>query len=595
MPPPVDLHTTDTAVARTEERLSLGVILAFGAPSFAGAAMAIPIGVLMPIFYTDVVGAPLGYVAMAIALARSFDALTDPVMGWITDRTRTRWGRRKPYIALGVPLAAVCIYALFSPPQNLGPLQASLWFLAAFGLYFLFHTVYEIPHGALGVELTLDYHERTRLFGIRTFFIGGGTLGVLAFLGTLRASLETQDERAVFTSVALTVGTMLVLLYFVLLWVVPERPEFALRKSNPLVPGVRRSLRNRPFRIIFFSGIINAIPAAIPAVMLPYLVKYVIRPPNPEAWIAIGLAIYLGTGMLCLPLHMWLARRIGKLNTLILNAIIGISGTVLFFFADEGDTGFLSFVMFVVGIQSNAGMFLIPAMVADSIDYDELLTGRRREAQFGSFLGLLPKFFSIPGQAVPLAVLASVGFVPNQEQTPQVILCIKVIFAVFPPAFYIAALTVMMRYPISEKVHLAIREGIAAHARGEDAMDPIRGGAVPPHHGRGVDEDAGWLLDYFSAGELKRHLSGGASRLVLSSSLCAAGCLALSVAAAWYALSSFSGLDTPPGATTVVTVVIAGFSLTAFLFHAVRAVKARSFAHDPLPDREIRRHLGMED
>jgi GPH family glycoside/pentoside/hexuronide:cation symporter len=591
---PVELETPDPAVGRRGEKLSLGVMLAFGAPSFAGAAMAIPIGVLMPIFYTDVVGAPLGYIALAIALARSFDALTDPVMGWITDRTRTRWGRRKPYMALGVPLAAICIYALFSPPQSLDPLQASLWFLGAFGLYFLFHTVYEIPHGALGVELTLDYHERSRLFGIRTFFIGGGTLSVLAFLGTLRASLGAQDERTVFTSVALTVGITLVLLYAVLLWVVPERPEFARRKSNPLVPGVRRSLRNRPFRVIFLAGIINAIPAAIPAVMLPYLVKYVIRPSEPEAWVAIALAIYLGTGMLCLPLHMWVARRIGKLNTLILNSGIGISGSVLFFFVGEGDTGFLSFVMLVVGIQSQAGLFLVPAMVADSIDYDELLTGRRREAQFSSFLGLLPKFFSIPGQAVPLAVLAGAGFLPNQEQSPQVILYIKILFAVVPPAFYVSALMVMTRYPISERVHLAIREGIAAHARGESATDPIRGDVVPPAHGRSVDEDTAWLLDYFSSGELRRTLTGGASGLILSSSLCAAGCLALSIAAAWYAVSTPSGLDTPPGVTTVVAVVTAGFALTAFLFHAVRLVKARAFAQTPLPEREIRRHLGME-
>ena len=118
---------------------------------------------------------------------------------------------------------------------------------------------------------------------------------------------------------------------------------------------------------------------------------------------------------------------------------------------------------------------------------------------------------------------------------------------------------------------------------------------MAPHRGRDVDEDAGWLLDYFSAGELRRHLAGGASGLVLSSSLCAVGCAGLAVAAAAYAVSTFSGLDTPPGATTVVMVVVAGFSLTAFLFHTVRAAKARSFARDPLPDREIRRHLGMED
>ena len=117
----------------TSERLPVSVKLAFGVPAFAGAAMAIPIGVLMPAFYSDVIGVPLGYIAIAIAMARSFDALTDPVMGWLTDRTKTRWGRRKPYIALGAPFTALAFYMLFVPPVSLTTTQATFWFGISFG------------------------------------------------------------------------------------------------------------------------------------------------------------------------------------------------------------------------------------------------------------------------------------------------------------------------------------------------------------------------------------------------------------------------------------------------------------------------------
>ena len=150
-------------------KLSAVVQLVFGSTAFAGAAMAIPIGVLMPHFYSDVILAPLGYIAIAIALARSFDALTDPAMGWLSDRTKTRWGRRKPYIAIGTPFTAIAFYMLFAPPESLGPVQATFWFGMSFGLYFLFHTILEIPKAALGAELTFDYNERSSLFAYQSF------------------------------------------------------------------------------------------------------------------------------------------------------------------------------------------------------------------------------------------------------------------------------------------------------------------------------------------------------------------------------------------------------------------------------------------
>src|SRR5512143_3355285 len=107
------------------ERVPFGITLAYGAPSFAGAAMLVPILIHMPKFYSDVVLVPLGYLALAIAVARALDALSDPFFGWLSDRTHTRWGRRRPWIALGAPLCAVAFYALFAPPDSLSGARAS--------------------------------------------------------------------------------------------------------------------------------------------------------------------------------------------------------------------------------------------------------------------------------------------------------------------------------------------------------------------------------------------------------------------------------------------------------------------------------------
>ena len=103
------------------KRLPLGLKLAYGLPSFPGSAMAIPIGVYMTKFYSDTVGVALGFIALAQVLARSVDAVSDPLMGWISDRTRTRWGRRRPWMLLGAPFAAISMVVLFGPPSDIDP------------------------------------------------------------------------------------------------------------------------------------------------------------------------------------------------------------------------------------------------------------------------------------------------------------------------------------------------------------------------------------------------------------------------------------------------------------------------------------------
>jgi GPH family glycoside/pentoside/hexuronide:cation symporter len=571
------------------ERLPASLKLAFGSTAFAGAAMAIPITVFMPKFYSDVVLAPLGYIAIAVALARSFDALTDPAMGWLSDRTKTRWGRRKPYIALGVPFTAFFFYMLFVPPESLTGTQAVFWFAASFGLYFLFHTILEIPKAGLGAELTLDYHERSSLFAYQSFFIATGTI-FASILPTILAG-GGMSQRAAFSFMAALYGVLYVVLYAWLLIRVPERSEFVQRESNPLVPGIRRALRNRPFRILISSGIINAIPVAIPALLMPYFVQYVLQPENPQAWVGIYLVVYLGTGMFFVPMWMMVAKKIGKLKTLIATSVIGITGSAFYFFAGAGDLFYAGCFFFMTGTISATHSFLIPAMGADVIDYDELRTGKRREAQYAAFGVLIPKFVAIPGSAIPLAVLAVVGYVPNEAQSDQVLFWIRFMYSLFPVCFYVAALAIITRYPLSEAIHVKIREGIAALARGESITDPLTGSSVAPHGEDRVSEEDGWFLDHFSPGELRRAIGGNASRLITSVITSAGISLLICLGTSIVAVTSVSASDARPPLRTVFAIVAAGLAFTAFVFHCLRLKSARKMADNPIPDDVIEAHL----
>ncbi len=576
------------------EKLSLGRKVLYGAPSIAGAAMAIPVAIHVNPFYSDTVLVPLAWVALAAALARVLDAIVDPFVGWLSDHTHTRWGRRRPWIAVAAPLAALVFIALFTPPTWLTPQGAAVWFGAALMSFFILNMLYALPHSALGPELTLDYHERSSLFSWREGFALVGTLVAAVVPGILIKVLG--DERRAFGDMAIAYGVLMVSLYWLLVARVRERPSFVERKSNPLVPGVRRSLRNRPFVVLFACYVVASIPGAIPGLMMPYFSRYVLNPPplpadDAQSWLSIFLATYFLSGLLCLPLWLALAKRIGKLKTWLASFVMGITGGFALFLLGPGDNLACVFVIAWAGSSFGAGLFLPPAIQADVIDYDELHSGKRREAQYLALWGLVPKFIVIPSASLPLALLAWMGYQPNVAQSPDVVLAIRMIFALTPSAFSIAAFFIARRFPIDETVHRAILSGVEAHRRGEVAIDPLTKQRLMPPGTRTVDEDTGWFLDYFSVGELRRVLRRGVNGALGDVLRVAALTVALAVGLALWVANEVSVSGGAPGPLAVIAIVGAGFALTVFVFHVSRIGPALKLRRAAVSEATIRAHL----
>jgi GPH family glycoside/pentoside/hexuronide:cation symporter len=571
--------------------LPLGIKLAYGMPNLAGAAMVIPIAIHMNIFYSDVVLLPLGYIALAVAMARAFDAITDPLMGWISDRTRTRWGRRRPWMFIGAPLCAVAFVLLFSPPEHLAGSPAAVWFTTAFLLYFLFHTVYSIPHYGLGPELTLDYRERSSLFAWMEGFTLLGMLCAAALPGLVL--IPRYGERPAYTFFAVLFGGLLIVLYWWQCYRIRERPEFYQREPNPLVPGIRRVLRSRPFRILLATYLAASVVMAIPGMMIPYFTTYVLQPEEPQRWIGILLLTYFATAFLALPAWLWAVRRWGKKPIFIVAGLMGVVASLSLFFQGQGDLAPTFWILVWAGASFGVRTFLGPSIQADVIDYDELYTGKRREAQYGSLWAIMVKFTIIPSAAIPLAILSSLGYQPNVEQSDSVEFAIRAIFGLGPATFGALSLLIFCWFPIDERIHRAILAGIERHRSGESAEDPLTGRTIAPPAGRGVDEESGWFLDHFSQRELRRSLSRGASVLVRSAQRSALLSIAVCTLGICTVVQGLGDLSERPAFLMVLAVMVSGFALSAALYHLIRLRAAHRLRARPLGEAVVRSHLGV--
>ena len=458
----------------TSKPVSWGLRLSYGMPAFALAVVGIPVYVYLPKFYSDVVGIDIRIMGLILMGVRIFDAVSDPLIGLLSDRTVTRFGRRRPYILLGGLGVAAAMILLFTPPVTSSQ-NATLWFGVWIFTLFVFWTVVTVPYESLGPEISFDYNERTTLFAVRDGLLIAGTLMAAASPTLVGALWQTDPspsgERLKFFWIAVLYAPVLIGTCGWCAYRIRERPE-TKTGAAPSAGRWKAVLKNRPFMILLAAYTISAIGSNLPATLILYYVAYVLESSRADLF----LLLYLVTGVAFLPAWIALARRIGKKNAWLLAMLVNTGVFMGVFFLGPGDEVIYGLLVIGSGLGFGASLALPSAIQADVIDYDELLTGRRREGRYIGLWSIAKKLAAAVGVGTGLAVLGTAGYTPNAEQPEQVIWSLRVLYALVPCLCNIVAIIVIWSFPLDAQAHAKIRTAIKQRRIGRTPMDPLRPG-----------------------------------------------------------------------------------------------------------------------
>jgi GPH family glycoside/pentoside/hexuronide:cation symporter len=447
--------------------------IAYAAPAFALAVVGIPVYVYVPKFYSDVVGINIAFLGYIMFSVRIFDAVTDPVIGYISDRSKTRFGRRIPFLAIGSILVTAAMFLLFVPPKG-STLFETVWFAISIYILFLFWTAVVVPYESLGPEITFDYHERTSLFGVRDGFLIAGTLAaasspaVIEWLFNLPPG--SDGERAKFFWFAVIYAPLLIgTCWWCAVSIREKHPKVELQKRE-LLSGLKQVTLNRPFIILLIAYTVSAIGNNLPATLILFYVEYVLQSQLADFF----LMLYFVTGILFLPAWIFISRRTEKKAAWLASMAVNTGAFIGVFFLGPGDEVIYGILVFLSGIGFGATLAIPSAIQADVIDYDELLTGERREGQYIGLWSISKKFAAAIGIGAGLSILGLAGYKPNAEQPAEVLMTLRVLYALVPSICNIAAIAIALAYPISSQIHRDIRRAIARRQAGLPVTNPVK-------------------------------------------------------------------------------------------------------------------------
>ncbi len=420
-----------------------GQILLYGAPALPLAVMGVPMYLFLPGFYGETLG--LAAVGTALLLARLWDVVTDPLIGSLGDRLQTRWGRRKPLIAAGLPILLVSAWALFRPPEAVGIGYLLGWGLAAY----LGWTLISLPYTAWGAELSEDYDTRASLTASREGFMLVGTLLAIAWptlMGAGEASAATLEGLAWLLVIALPPIVALTL------WGVPE-PRLASHSVGWL-QGWQLLRRNRPFMRLLIAYIMNGIANGLPASLFVLFVAHVLRA---ESWTGPLLLVYFIVGIAALPGWLWLSRRLGKHRAWAVSMLWVSLVFIWVPFLGEGDTWAFLLICVLSGVGVAVDMALPAAIQADLVDLDTAAGGGRRTGLYFGIWNMATKLALALAVGIAFPLLQWFGFDATNIEDQDGLLALALFYGAVPVAFKLIATALVWNFPHDRRAQLATR------------------------------------------------------------------------------------------------------------------------------------------
>ena len=416
-------------------------------------------------FYTDVVGITPQMAGLIYAIGIAWDAITDPFMGYMAERTRTKMGSYRPYIYYGsIPLALSFVVLLWVPPFE-GILLLSILIVVNL-IHRTCFTIVSVPYSSLTARITDDSDERTKLTTARMLAASFGTFSISALAFPIVLYFGGGEEALGFVYLGLIAGLVAVIILSITVYFVEERSFEFTKAELPNFSKVFKSVSNNyPFWIVFSAILILISTYLMFNNNLIYFSKYALGFHEYQGLI---LGVLSGTNLLAIPIWAFLAIKIGKKNTWMISMAFLFVGFLIFYFYPISELNELLYILGCIGFANGATGVLFWSMLPDTIEYGEWRTGIRTESSLYGFMTFAQKGAIAIAIAILGTVLTKIGFEPNEEQTAQTLIDLKSLMSIIPLIGVFISFVLVYFYPIDKKFHQKLIDEIRAR-KNQDA------------------------------------------------------------------------------------------------------------------------------
>lgn len=437
--------------------LTLHRLAAYALPALPLAVVLFPSLAILPGFYARHTAIPLATIGMILIVARGFDALVDPFIGFISDSTRSRWGARKPWMVAGSLIMALSVSQLYAPSSDVGPPYYLGWFVA----FYLGYSMIEIPYKAWGTEMARDYIDRTRIatavailfgignlaFAIAPFVLGGGS-------GAYDADTLRAIGGVAAVSVPLAVGLAV--------WLVPSGAPTPARKINiQAVLGAAR--RNRPLLWFAVMFMLTGLGQGVFYGLVFLYVGSVLGLAEAFVWVLLADAVVT---LLSIPIWYGLVRVLQKHRAWAMGLVISAAALLGMIFLGRGD-GALPWLLALVCLRAfGAAVTQVApnALLGDVVDYELLKRRVNQAANFHALNSIITKGTVTVGGGLGLMVVGLAGFDPKLESSDAVIHAFKAAALLVPAVILIAGASLAVRFPLDRRRHALVLRALNRRA-----------------------------------------------------------------------------------------------------------------------------------
>ncbi len=437
-------------------RVTLFQTFLYGLPGLPLAAASIPLVIYLPTYYARELAIDLTLLGQLLLLARLWDVVSDPVIGLLTDHTRSRFGRRRPWLVAGTPVVLLGLWHLFVPSAGTGPGGLFLWAI----VLYMGWTMVTLPHQSWGAELSSDYNTRTRISGFREGAQIAGIVLACALPLVTQQGIESLSGSALrglawFVVIALPVTVLLAIAF------IPDPPETTVQKVD-WREGWRALRDNKPFRRLLLAYLINGVANGLPATLFLLFVGEVLLIPERTP---ILLLVYFMSGVVAVPAWVALSARIGKhrawSGSMLWNCLIFLAVP----FLGPGDFWPYMLVCVLSGLSLGADLALPAAMQADVVDVDRAATGAQRTGLYFALWAMGTKLALALAVGIAFPALGAMGFVAQSGgNTPQVLFALSAFYGLVPIAFKLLATALVWNFPLDAGAQAELRRKVETAA-----------------------------------------------------------------------------------------------------------------------------------